>query len=100
MKPRTMWGAHGPIPIVAPDVLPFVDENGRALNGQYDVDGRRILVEPTITGFLRHETIEHEWVHSVLSECGSDQVISEAQNEWVATVLGKALASRLHTHTT
>jgi len=95
MKPRSMWGAHGPISVRVA-TLPFVDESNESLYGLYDADARTITIHPEITGYLRAETLEHEWVHSVLADCGCDQIITRDQNEWVAMVLGKALASRLH----
>jgi hypothetical protein len=85
--PRTVPGIIGPITVEqAPSVR---DGDPTVLLGKYDSKARHITLDSTACDIVLQHTLWHEWVHSVLIDCGQqlDLKVEEAVCDAVATGL-------------
>lgn len=91
--PKTLWAPFGDVRVrVEREVLR--NERREILNGQYRYDERLILIAEELDDHVAEVTLNHEWVHAVLGDAGTDAVLTRKQNEWVAEVLGQAITKR------
>lgn len=88
--PSAVWSPLGPIPVVMVPAL--ADETGKPSRGLYDPNTRVVSIEPTPVLVVRWQTLEHEWVHSVLDDHGFDLGAIE---EGVIDTIATALVARL-----
>lgn len=90
--PKTMWAPHGPVAVVV--TTGELISEGERLDGLYKPDERTIYIAGRLRGFVRHETLEHEWLHAVITDAGGEALLSETIHEWVCEVVSKSLTSR------